>query len=144
MTREKIEYAIKVMQAYLEGATIESRHNPVLFNYPDETLDKYYGIDRNPTFDWERKEYRVKTKPKKNPKKQSKYRPFKDAEECLQEISKHTNGVFLKLVSCNYPKYDIIGTIDDDGIYCIDNSCSFKEALEKFSFVDDVPFGIKK
>lgn len=80
-------------------------------------------------------------KPKKfRIKSESKYRPFKDAKECWQEMLKHQpfgwvvgrrNGVMYLIRSLEYASvYTSI-------------QYSFKDAFDKLAFADLVPFGVK-
>ena len=70
MTKEQAKHLAEVLNAYAEGKPIE-----VL-------LDGEWGeVDLNDySFD-ERESYRIKKTPK--------YRPFKNAEECFEEMQKH-------------------------------------------------------
>ena len=70
MTREQAKHLAEVLNAYAEGKPIE------VF------LDWEWGeVDLNEySFD-ESESYRIKKEPK--------YRPFKNAKECLEEMKKH-------------------------------------------------------
>ena len=70
MTQEKAKHLAEVLNAYAEGKTIE-----VLLDdeWGEANLDEY-------SFD-ERESYRIKKEPK--------YRPFKNAKECFDEIQRH-------------------------------------------------------
>lgn len=69
--------------------------------------------------------YRIKPEPK--------YRPFKDAEECWQEMQKHEPFGWVK-----YKEGDKYTT------YCnIDGNCDFELDFEEYTFADGTPFGIK-
>ena len=71
MTKEKAKQMAEVLNAYAEGKPIE-----VL-------LDGEWGeVDLNEySFDPENESYRIKKEPK--------YRPFKNAKECFEEMKKH-------------------------------------------------------
>lgn len=71
MTKEELQNAIKVMQAYINGEKIE-------YTYINE--DKVWYLNNLPTWNWVKYKYRIKQKPK--------YRPFKDVNECWQEMLK--------------------------------------------------------
>ncbi|MGM9759317.1 MAG: hypothetical protein ACI30I_04270 [Parabacteroides sp.] len=69
-----------------------------------------------------------------------KYRPFKDAEECWQEMLKHqpfgwvlNGGVFFQVLALYGNAFY---TQDQEEIY-------FDDALKTFTFADGTPFGIK-
>ena len=72
MTREEAKGLLPIIQAYTEGRAIESRCIK-----GDKSL--WYD-DEDPSFDNDF-EYRIKP--------ESRYRPFKDAEECWNEMQKH-------------------------------------------------------
>lgn len=71
MTREETADCIKVMQAYVEGKQIQ---------YVDSETEDWTDIE-SPTWNWDLYDYRIMPKPQ--------YRPFKDADECWQEMLKH-------------------------------------------------------
>lgn len=79
MTKEELQNAIKVMQAYIDGEKIE-------WTYIND--DKVWYLINLPTWNWDKYKYRIKQKPK--------YRPFKDVEECWQEMLKHTPFGWIK------------------------------------------------
>ena len=69
MRREYTADCIKVMQAYVEGKQIQYKDDEVWIDIDD------------PDWDWHNWEYRIKPEPN--------YRPFRDSEECWQEMLKH-------------------------------------------------------
>ena len=125
-TEEIIETAerIKVMQAFVDGKAIEERR--ISFDHT-EWVD-----NNNPEWRWDKFDYRIKP--------ESKYRPFKDAEECWKEMQKHqpfgwlSNGELL---------FNIISIGAGITIHnCISNcGYSFKSAVS-LTFADGTPFGI--
>ena len=123
MTKEKAKHLAEIFNAYAEGKPIE------VF------LDgEWCEITSNGfNFDVENESYRIKKTPK--------YRPFKNAEECFNEMQKHQpigwlywNNVFVH--------------ITEIGLGCIafDNcKYSFVEAFNHgYTFADGQPFGIKE
>lgn len=70
------------------------------------------------------------------------YRPFKDAEECWQEMLKHQPFGWLKRGTY----YQNIIAVDGTYIYMetLSPTFNYKEALEEFTFADGTPFGIKE
>ena len=127
MTKEKAKYLAEVLNAYAEGKTIE------VF------LDKECEWREVPTdgysFDIEKETYRIKKTPK--------YRPFKNAEECFEEMQKHQpvgwlhfDKIFVQITKIK-PK--------PLRIEC-DSSVYFCEELHKIgiTFADGQPFGIKE
>ena len=82
--------------------------------------------------------YRIKPEPK--------YRPFKDAEECWQEMQKHQP--FGWLISQNGEVNSLIISIDNEGLVIGDRNngvMGFATATDLFKirFADGVPFGVK-
>ena len=66
MKRSDTADCIKVMQAYVEGKQIQYKDDEVWIDIDD------------PDWDWHNWEYRIKPEPN--------YRPFRDSEECWQEM----------------------------------------------------------
>ena len=67
-------------------------------------------------------------------KPESKYRPFKDAEECWQEMQNHQPIGYTKL----------IGGIEYSFITDVDNTINYSDAIKEYTFADGTPFGIKE
>ena len=84
---------------------------------------------------WNNTEYRIKPK----------YRPFKNAKECWQEMLKHQP--FGWLGDKNWNIYDMIVRVSDSGILFngsnLGDITAFDYALEIASFADGTLFGIK-
>ena len=81
------------------------------------------------------KSYRVKPEPK--------FRPFKNAEECWQEMMKHQPFGWVK--DRNGSKF-VIENIDSRGGFVEvydEGTCTFNEVFENRTFVDGLPFGVK-
>lgn len=66
-------------------------------------------------------------------KPESKYRPFKDAEECWQEMQKHQPIGYTKL----------IGEIEYSFITDVDDTINYSDAIKEYTFADGTPFGVK-
>ena len=125
MTREEAKQLLPIIQAFAEGKAIESRCIK-----GDKSL--WYD-DEEPSFDNDL-EYRIKP--------DTTYRPFKDAEECWQELLKH------KPFGYTYDRFngirDCITKVATTGVsYDSPTVISFEEIFDKFVFADGVPFGIK-
>lgn len=125
MDRKEVKSFLPILQAFADGKEIECNEE-----------DKWYKVleicnETNP------QDYRIKPEPK--------YRPFKDAEECWQEMLKHQPFGWIK------PKSDdIIGKfrlIDSlmDKVVTVRTNVRFKyhELLEHYTFADGTPFGVK-
>lgn len=116
MNRQQTKELLPIIQAFAEGKTIEFRN---------KSFKEWTEID-NPSFDPTITNYRIKPEPK--------YRSFKDAEECWQEMLKHEPFGWVKYKEEN--KYTT---------YCnINDNCDFQADFEDFNFTDGTPFGIKE
>ena len=133
MTREEAKELIPIMQAYAEGKTIQ-------FKY----LDKWEDIVSEPYFEnYPVTKYRIKPEPK--------YRPFKNQEECWNEMMKHRPLGWLK--SKKDGRYRSIGELSwSDELETVYIAFSTSEALsrcvdyvfDEYTFADGAPFGIKE
>lgn len=75
-------------------------------------------------------------------KPESKYRPFKNAEECLKEMSKHTPFGWLKGI--NRDIWTQISYVRNEGIETVNSgSASYESLFDCFIFFDGKPFGVK-
>lgn len=121
MTIEETKERIAVMQAYVDGKQIQL-----------QLPDGKWGEIPNP--DWcTNANYRVKPEPK--------YRPFKDADECWQEMLKHEPFGWLKEKERNVRTQ--IGFMHTGGIQGISGgSFNYKAFFDCFRFADGAPFGI--
>ena len=126
MTREEIKKMLPILQAFADGKTIESRCIK-----GDKSL--WYD-DEDPSFDNDL-EYRIKPEPR--------YRPFKDAEECWNEMQKHKPFGWV-----NYNGYRAnIAAVMGSAITFVNNkgyTLFFQQAFEGCTFIDKQPFGIKE
>ena len=125
MTREEAKVLLPIIQAYAEGKAIESRCIK-----GDKSL--WYD-DEDPSFDNDL-EYRLKPEPT--------YRPFKDAEECWQEMQKHQPFGWVK--STLFKDFDLVKRVTTLYVEINRDIIDYKDALEKFIFADSTPFGIKE
>ena len=124
MNRNQAKEMLPIIQAYAEGKEIE------IF---DKTT-KMWKTAMLPHFDCDSKNYRIKP--------EQKYRPFKDAEECWQEMQKHQpfgwvrakEDKSLSLITLMISERDIF-------INCIGGSTMY-DLMEKFTFADGAVFGI--
>ena len=124
------------IQAFAEGKEIEFRSKGF-----DE---KWKKVNEIPGLSYSSFDYRIKPEPK--------YRPFKDADECWQEMLKHEPFGWVVIIENNLSiKYNIQALIQDgvkgtavltDDV--MSEKFPFEGVLQKFTFVDGAPFGIKK
>ena len=81
-------------------------------------------------------EYRIKP--------ESKYRPFKDVEECLQEMQKHKPFGWVKN---NETQSFFVCKAFGNLLFSIgieDKPYNYNEVLRHYTFADGTPFGVKE
>ena len=125
MTREEAKEWLPIIQAWAEGKPIQYQISPWSWGI-DINKDLY--TSNSPS------NYRIKPEPK--------YRHFKDAEECWQEILKHQpfGYTFDRLNNIR----DSITKVATTGVsYDSPTVISFAEIFGRFVFADGVPFGVK-
>ena len=131
MTREEAKELIPIIQAFVEGKTIEYRE------YDGEWKEAH-----TPTWS-SRLFYRIKPEPR--------YRPFKTQEECWQEMLKHQPFGWLK--SKKNGSFCCIGEVSwSDEFETVHIALSTSESLsrsansmfDEYTFADCTPFGIKE
>ena len=130
MTIEEIKEAAKVMEAYANGKKIQ------YLNGDNEWIDT-----PNPFFDWHNYVYRIKPG--------LKYRPFKNQEECWEEMLKHQPFGWLKSIRKQEKVH--IGRVFEVKDYLL-ITLSINEGLNtnssyffnEYTFADGTPFGIKE
>ena len=124
MNRKEAAKLLPIIQAYAEGKAIESRCIK-----GDTSL--WYD-DKDPSFD-DDFEYRIKPEPK--------FRPFKNAEECWQEMQKHKPFGWVK--STLFKDLALVKRVTTLYVEINRDIIDYKDALEKFTFADGTPFGVK-
>ena len=124
MNRKEAKELMPIIQAYAEGKAIESRCIK-----GDKSL--WYD-DEDPSFDNDL-EYRIK--PETN------YRPFKNAEECWAEMQKHQPFGLVK--STLFKDLDLVKRVTILYVEINRDIIDYKDSLEKFTFADGTPFGVK-
>ena len=125
MTREETAKCIKVMQAYANGEIIEEKR----FSFdPTEWVESI-----NPSWQWYKFDYRIKPRPK--------YRPFKDADECWQEMQKHQPFGWIK--DKEGVCYIMVTTVDADDMSISGyGDWTLDGIMSCYTFADGTPFGI--
>lgn len=126
MDRNQAKEFYPILQAFAEGKTIETRRKPTADNN-GVTKDGWFEFndwtEMKELEYWVNVDYRIKPEPK--------YRPFKDAKECWQEMQKHQPFGWVKYAD----KYISISAIDSNNDYETD--------FDDYTFADDTPFGVK-
>ena len=124
MDRNQAKALLPIIQAFVEGKAIESRCIK-----GDKSL--WYD-DKDPSFD-DDFEYRIKPEPK--------YRPFKNGEECWQEMQKHQPFGWVK--STLFKDFDLVQRVTTLYVEINREIIDYKDALDKFTFADGTNFGVK-
>ena len=130
MNRNQAKEFYPILQAYAEGKVIECRTKPSAMKCADTPND---WTEMKEIEFWENTEYRIKPDPT--------YRPFKDAEECWQEMLKHQPFGWVK--STLFKDLDLVQRVTTLYVEINRDIIDYKDALEKFTFADDTNFGVK-
>ena len=133
MDRNQAKEFYPIMQAFAEGKIIETRRKPSAVKGTD--VPNEWTEMKEIEF-WKNTEYRIKPEPK--------YRPFKNAEECWNEMLKHQPFGWIKC----YEGYLNITYVGDEQVYLADPDggailLDSKNSYQDNTFVDGTPFGIK-
>lgn len=148
MTREEAKELLPIIQAFIDGKTIQCRvsagslqRNNRDFSYLKEWFDidedKFDGFCCDGTIN-----YRIKPEPK--------YRPFKSQEECWNEMLKHQPFGYIKGKGTNNVVHITqisTSTISNEFYFDISNSTDTyksKDLFDYYTFADGIPFGIKE
>ena len=137
MINEQIKQLVNVLQAYVNGKTIQYYDVDYSFKiaHPGERNfnNKWVDVDEDHIFKLDLYEYRIKPEPN--------YRPFKNAEECWQEMQKHQPFGWIK--SNDDGHYSMTMMVYDDVIRISGNNLwSFDDTMNNYTFADGTPFGI--
>ena len=128
MNRKEAAELSPFIKAFGEGKDIEMRSKN-----PHAQLNGWAKMDE---FIFGNFEYRIKPEPK--------YRPFKNAEECWQEILKHQPFGWLKGDKCFYNIVSVsnidvsMANVSGDIV-----TLNFSDVMEDNTFADGTPFGVK-
>lgn len=134
MKRENVKKNIGIISAFADGKTIQ------ILNERGEWVDltEREGLPIG-ILEEEPNNFRTKPEPK--------YRPFKDAEECWQEMQKHQPVGWVKnkrndkdpevFIHCGVIKGDWILTGVDEEPF------PFDKIYNNYTFADGTPFGVK-
>ena len=132
MNRKQAKEFYPIMQAFAEGRVIECRTRTWELNKGwqySTTWKETEELKFQDTY-----EYRIKPEPK--------YRHFKDAEECWQEMRKHEPFGWVK--DSNGSTFTIEAVNLDNTIFvCEDGTRTFDEVFKYYTFADGTPFGVK-
>ena len=130
MNRNQAKEFYPILQAYAEGMVIEYRTKPSFIEGSDVPND---WTEMKEIEFWNNTEYRVKPK--------QKYRPFRDAKECWQEMKKHQPFGWVK--STLFKDLALVKRVTTLCVEINRDIIDYKDALDKFTFADGTPFGVK-
>lgn len=137
MDRNQAKEFYPILQAFAEGKTIETRRKPTADNN-GVTKDGWYEFncwtEMKELEYWVNVEYRIKPEPK--------YRPFKDAEECWEEMLKHQPFGWVKSKEDGSRSLiTLIISEENIDINCI-GGFTLDIIMKRFTFDDGEVFGI--
>ena len=127
MNRKEVAELLPFIKAFGEGKDIEMRSKN-----PHAQLNGWAKMDE---FIFGNFEYRIKPEPK--------YRPFKDVEECWQEMQKHQPFGWVKN---NETQSFFVCKAFGNLLFSIgieDKPYNYNEVLRYYTFADGTPFGVK-
>lgn len=129
MDRQQVKELLPIIQAFIEGKTIQGKwYDGTWIDIKKENFDNLLRLKEHG------KILRVKPEPT--------YRPFKDKEECWEEMQKHQPFGWVKSISRNF--YFITEITDDSCIFIDSHRLSFCDMYKYNTFTDGTPFGIKE
>ena len=122
MTREEAKELLPIIQAFADGKTIQVWYNDT---WQDEEYPSFVELNL----------FRIKP--------ETKYRPFRNVEECWQEMQKHQPFGWLK--DRDTGGYIIISELDYEDIEISgNNGWDYVGLMKCYTFADGTPFGIKE
>ena len=130
MDRNQAKEFYPFLQAFADGKAIECRTKPSAVKGTSVPND---WTEMTEIEFWNNTEYRVKPEPK--------FRPFKDAEECWQEMQKHQPFGWVK--STLFKDLALVQRVTTLYVEINRDIIDYKDTLEKFTFADCTPFGVK-
>lgn len=120
MRRDEAAKLLPIIKAFSEGKEIQYKENGRWYSAEDIA---FFGGTQ---------EFRIKPEPT--------YRPFKDAEECWQEMLKHQPFAWVK--EKHSDRYSLITEVNRLSIK-VKEGCLFTDGAIYYTFADGTPFGIK-
>ena len=132
MTREEVKILLPIIQAFAEGKVIQTKNGDEIWI----TIGKEADLNIESLAEYPDC-FRIKPEPK--------YRPFKDAEECWQEMLKHEPFGWIKCRGCYFnivavtDVYAYLSEADGSAILL-----ASKNSYNDNTFADGAPFGVKE
>ena len=135
MTREEAKVLLPIIQAYAEGKVIECRTKPSVLSKSWQDMNEWTEMKEIEFY--KNIEYRIKP--------ELKYHPFKDAEECWQEMLKHQPfGVVKDKYFANYQTHRAFTCLVTNGCHFRGyEDETFENSFKNLLFADGTPFGVK-
>lgn len=130
MDRNQAKEFYPFLQAFAKGEAIECRTKPSAVKGTSVPND---WTEMTEIEFWNNTEYRIKPEPK--------YRPFKDAKECWSEMLKHQPFGWVK--STLFKDLALVQRVTTLYVEINRDIIDYKDTLEKFTFADCTPFGVK-
>ena len=127
MNREQAKEILPIIQAFIDEKQIQH-----LYNKWEDIENLTSDLIINPEL------YRIKPEPK--------YHPFKDAEECWNEMQKHQPFGWIKSKDdSTINKFMFIDSLENNAAnICTSSDFSYNKLAECYIFADGTPFGIKE
>ena len=131
MDRNQAKEFYPILQAFAEGKVIETRTDPNVVGKGLEDMNDW--TEMNEIEHWNNIQYRVKPEPT--------YRPFANAEECWAKMLKHEPFGWVK--STLFKDLALVQRVTTLYVEINRDIIDYKDTLEKFTFADGTPFGVK-
>ena len=129
MTREELKKVMPILTAFADGKVIQVCTKTGIWADCD-------GISLYSLCSWT-EGYRIKPEPK--------YRPFKDAEECWNEMQKHQPFGWIKSKDdSTINKFMFIDSLRKDEVSISNVDFNYNDLVEYYIFADGAPFGMKE
>ena len=136
MTKEEAKDFYPILQAFAEGKVIEYRTKPSVLSKSWQDMNNW--TEMKELVFWNNTEYRIKPEPK--------YRPFKDAKECWQEMQKHQPFGWTR--DNDNDIYDMITRVTNSGILFagsyFNEIATYDFSYDRVTFADGTPLGVKE
>ena len=139
MKKEKIKQLVDVMQAYVNGKTIQYYQVDLSFKIEHlgelNSSNKWTDVDEDHLVRPDLYDYRIKP--------DSNYRPFRNGEECWQEMQKHQPFGWIK--DKEGVRYIMVTTVDADDMSISGyGDWTLDGIMSCYTFAVGAPFGINE
>lgn len=131
MTREELKKVMPILTAFVDGKTIQN-----YLRGSGKWIAVGEHLDMSDLLAWP-SDYRIKPEPK--------YRPFKNAEECWNEMQKHQPFGWIKSKNdSTINKFMFIDSLRKDDVSISNIDFNYNDLVEYYIFADGAPFGMKE